>query len=47
MRHPNIVTLKDFVKEATKYYLVFELVSGGELFEEIVTRSYYNERDAR
>lgn len=46
VKHPNIVTLRDFVKEATKYYLVFELVSGGELFEEIVTRSYYNERDA-
>ena len=29
------------------YFLVFELVSGGELFDEIVTRTSYNERDAR
>lgn len=41
------VQMKAFFKEATKYYLVFELVSGGELFDEIVTRTYYNEEDAR
>eukprot|EP00050_Salpingoeca_kvevrii_P002061 m.186408 g.186408 ORF g.186408 m.186408 type:complete len:463 (-) comp10528_c0_seq1:202-1590(-) len=38
--------MKGFFKEANFYYLVFEFVTGGELFEEIVTRSYYNEQDA-
>jgi calcium/calmodulin-dependent protein kinase (CaM kinase) II len=33
--------------DASCYYLVFELVTGGELFDEIVTRSFYNETDAR
>lgn len=34
------------VTSRRSYFLVFELVSGGELFDEIVTRCYYNEADA-
>lgn len=29
------------------YYLVMECVSGGELFDRIVEKSYYNEKEAR
>lgn len=40
------VQLRHWYKDATHYYLVFEFVSGGELFDEIVTRTFYNEKDA-
>lgn len=29
------------------HYLVFDLVTGGELFEDIVAREFYSEADAR
>uniref|UniRef100_A0A7S2LQ71 non-specific serine/threonine protein kinase n=1 Tax=Leptocylindrus danicus TaxID=163516 RepID=A0A7S2LQ71_9STRA len=47
MKHPNIIRLYDFFEEHNLYYLVMEKMSGGELFDRIVTRSYYNEKDAR
>jgi len=42
----HIVKFHSFYRESGVYYLVFELVTGGELFDEIVTRTYYNEKDA-
>lgn len=29
-----------------QYYMVFDLVTGGELFEDIVKREYYSESEA-
>lgn len=46
LKHPNIVRLHSSVLEEGFYYLVFDLVTGGELFEEIVAREYYSESDA-
>ena len=46
LAHPNIVKLHETYIEPQCYVLVFELVSGGELFDEIVQRSFYNEVDA-
>eukprot|EP00045_Choanoeca_perplexa_P002549 m.25242 g.25242 ORF g.25242 m.25242 type:complete len:481 (+) comp11576_c0_seq1:98-1540(+) len=46
LKHDHIVRLRRWFKDATHYYLVFEYVSGGELFDEIVTRTFYNEKDA-
>lgn len=46
LKHPNIVRLHSSVMEEGFYYLVFDLVTGGELFEEIVAREYYSEADA-
>ena len=42
-----VVSMKAFYKEKKRYYLIFEIVSGGELFEEIVARNFYSEQDAR
>lgn len=47
MKHPNIIKLYDFFEEQLLYYLVMEKMTGGELFDRIVSRSYYNEKDAR
>ncbi|XP_073208991.1 calcium/calmodulin-dependent protein kinase type II subunit gamma isoform X4 [Lepidochelys kempii] len=46
LKHPNIVRLHDSISEEAFHYLVFDLVTGGELFEDIVAREYYSEADA-
>ena len=38
--------LHDTIHEEHCYYLIFDLVTGGELFEDIVAREYYSEADA-
>mmetsp|Transcript_19019 Transcript_19019/g.56751 ORF Transcript_19019/g.56751 Transcript_19019/m.56751 type:complete len:430 (+) Transcript_19019:73-1362(+) len=45
--HPNIVKLYDFFDEKRYYYMAIELMEGGELFERIVKKTFYNEMDAR
>ncbi|KAM9717870.1 calcium/calmodulin-dependent protein kinase type II delta 1 chain isoform 4-T4 [Menidia menidia] len=46
LKHANIVRLHDSISEEGFHYLVFDLVTGGELFEDIVAREYYSEADA-
>ncbi|XP_060763302.1 calcium/calmodulin-dependent protein kinase (CaM kinase) II beta 1 isoform X4 [Neoarius graeffei] len=46
LKHPNIVRLHDSISEESFHYLLFDLVTGGELFEDIVAREYYSEADA-
>ncbi|KAF5906408.1 calcium/calmodulin-dependent protein kinase type II subunit gamma-like isoform X7, partial [Clarias magur] len=46
LKHSNIVRLHDSIAEESFHYLVFDLVTGGELFEDIVAREYYSEADA-
>uniref|UniRef100_UPI00358F8877 calcium/calmodulin-dependent protein kinase type II delta chain isoform X12 n=1 Tax=Myxine glutinosa TaxID=7769 RepID=UPI00358F8877 len=46
LKHPNIVRLHESIAEESFHYLVFDLVTGGELFEDIVAREYYSEADA-
>ncbi|XP_006615976.1 calcium/calmodulin-dependent protein kinase type II alpha chain isoform X2 [Apis dorsata] len=46
LQHPNIVRLHDSIQEENYHYLVFDLVTGGELFEDIVAREFYSEADA-
>lgn len=44
--HPHIVKFYDFFEERPVYYIVMEYVTGGELFDRIVAKEYYSERDA-
>ncbi|KAI0089645.1 kinase-like domain-containing protein [Irpex rosettiformis] len=44
--YPNIVTLHDYFETAHNLYLVFDLCTGGELFDRICAKGNYYEADA-
>ena len=46
VRHANVIQLYEMYEIDNKIYLVMELVTGGELFDEIVGRGTFHERDA-
>eukprot|EP00903_Cladosiphon_okamuranus_P019868 g18261.t1 len=48
LNHPNLVKIYDFFEDDPKsFYMVLELMNGGELFDRIVQKKYYNEAEAR
>ncbi|XP_067408476.1 calcium/calmodulin-dependent protein kinase type 1B isoform X2 [Emydura macquarii macquarii] len=46
IKHENIVALEDVYETPTHLYLAMQLVTGGELFDRIIERGHYTERDA-
>ncbi|KAF8821295.1 calcium-dependent protein kinase CDPK3 [Cardiosporidium cionae] len=44
--HPNIMKLYEFFEDSGYFYLVGEVYTGGELFDEIINRKRFNEIDA-
>ncbi|KAM4657497.1 calcium/calmodulin-dependent protein kinase type IV-like [Amazona ochrocephala] len=46
LSHPNIIKLKEIFETLSEITLILELVTGGELFDRIVERGFYSERDA-
>jgi len=44
--HPNVMKIYEFFEDKRNFYLVMELYSGGELFDEIMKRQYFSEADA-
>ncbi|KAL3903262.1 MAG: hypothetical protein SGILL_010511, partial [Bacillariaceae sp.] len=47
LQHKHIIRLYDVFDEPQYYYLITEKMLGGELFDRIVQKSYYNEKEAR
>ena len=47
LRHPNIICLYEYFQDSRFYFLVTEEMHGGELFDRIVAKTYYNEKEAR
>ena len=47
IEHANIIKLYNFYEEKKMFYMVIELMEGGELFERIVKKTFYNEKEAR
>lgn len=45
--HQHVIRLFDFIEEPENYYLVMEQMCGGELFDRVVAKTYYNEKEAR
>lgn len=44
--HPNVVTIKGTYEDSSHVHLVMELCEGGELFDRIVAKGQYSEREA-
>jgi len=46
VNHKNVVQLKDIFETDTHFYIIMEIISGGELFERIVELTHYSEKEA-
>ncbi|MCE2055436.1 Calcium-dependent protein kinase 11 [Datura stramonium] len=44
--HPNVISIKGAYEDAVAIHVVMELCTGGELFDRIVKRGHYSERQA-
>ena len=44
--HPNISGLRDIYEDHNSYFLILDLVSGGEMFEHLISFGAYSENDA-
>lgn len=47
LKHPGIIRLYETFEDDKFYYLVTEEMYGGELFDRVVQKSFYNEKEAR
>ena len=41
INHPNVMRINGFYEEPTKFYLLSELYTGGELLAKIIAKKYY------
>ncbi|CAG8460486.1 1246_t:CDS:2 [Paraglomus occultum] len=46
VKHPNIISLHDLYETKDAIYFITDLAKGGELFEELLLRNYFSEKDA-
>lgn len=46
MDHPNIIKLYEYFEDTKNVYLITEICSGGELFDKIIEKEYFDEQYA-
>jgi calcium/calmodulin-dependent protein kinase-4 len=46
LSHPNIVQMRQIYESAMEVFIVLELADGGELFDRIVKKGHYSEKEA-
>lgn len=44
--HPNVIKMYEFFEDETNIYLVLEKWDGGELFDRIIEREFFSEKEA-
>jgi calcium-dependent protein kinase len=44
--HPNIVKIYEYFEDSKRFYIVQDSIEGGELFDEIIKRGHFSEKDA-
>jgi len=44
--HPHILKLYEFYQDAKNYYIIMELCTGGELFDQIINKGSFSEKEA-
>ena len=44
--HPHIVRTKEIIEDENNYYIVSELVTGGELYQKILEKRKFSEQDS-
>lgn len=44
--HPNVMHIEKVFQVGSKFYLVFPLCTGGELYEHVIRRGHFSEHDA-
>jgi serine/threonine protein kinase len=43
LSHPNVVSLKEVIRDATHVYIVQECLTGGELFDRLLAKGPFKE----
>ena len=46
LSHPNIMQIYEFYEDERNYYIVSEFCSGGELFDMIINKGCFSEKEA-
>jgi calcium/calmodulin-dependent protein kinase I len=46
VKHPNCIAFQEMYESTEKLYIVMELLTGGELFDRIVSKGHFSETDA-
>ena len=44
--HPNIVKIYEYFEDWKFFYIILELLNGGQLFDKIETEKYFGEKEA-